>query len=112
MKAQASIETLMTLAASIAVLSLLLGQISMIEKTGEKVLSKKETKEAETLINSICKVTAASNSKQEAVIYFFKNASIEVSNDYCEKKSINLSKGKNKIVFYPSKPVKIMLKLH
>jgi len=109
MKGQASIETLMMLAASIGILSLFLFQINAVEKVGENAITKKETKEAEQVINSLCKITAFSNSMQETEVYFLKNTSIKIKNKYCEEKEINFSKGKNKLIFYPGSQVKIAL---
>jgi|GEM_PF-6855539 len=107
MKGQISIETLMILAVSIGILSLLLIQVKTIEKIAEKTIQLKEIKKTNETINSLCKTTAVTNSKQEIKLSIFKKFKLIINNKYCLKKQIYLKKGKNNLTFYPGSQINL-----
>lgn len=111
MKGQVSIEMLMMAAVSVLILSLLLTQIKAIEKMGEKAIKLKQEHEANETINSLCKLAALTNSRQEIELSFMKNFSLNVSNSFCKKEKIEFKKGRNKLIFSPGKKIKLSVKL-
>ena len=106
-KGQISIELLMMLAVSVLILSILIGQVKAVEKIGERAIHLKEIKKANATINSLCKTTALTNSKQEMKITLFKSLNLKITNSFCKKKELKLKKGENKLIFYPGKKVEV-----
>ena len=110
-KGQISIELLMMLAVSILILSILIRQVKAVEKIGERAIHLEEIKKTNETINSLCKTTALTNSKQEVEITLFKNLNLNVSNSFCQKKELKLKKGTNSIILKPGKEIEIEAKV-
>ncbi len=106
-KGQVSIEFLMMIVISISLLSLLLVQIKVIEKIGEKSIRLKQAKEANETINSLCELTALTSSKNTAQLEVIKNFSLAVDNKFCKTTKVSFHKGKNELVFVPGEKVEL-----